>query len=111
MIIDHIENKIKNGTKVWKLKIKDISRCNHCTCASINVYGFFLLAYNEISSGEILDSSFKIFYFHMPIAITAYFSFFIVFAASIMQLRSHDVKWDIYARSAAEIGVIFAMWY
>ncbi|MFA0823580.1 MAG: cytochrome c biogenesis protein [Methanomethylovorans sp.] len=70
---------------------------------------FFYLPTMKSSSGEILDSSFKIFYFHMPIAITAYFSFFIVFAASIMQLRSHDVKWDIYARSAAEIGVIFAM--
>jgi heme exporter protein C len=26
-----------------------------------------------------------------------------------MQLRSNDAKWDIYARSAAEIGVIFAL--
>ncbi len=70
---------------------------------------FFSLPVMRSGSGEVLDSSFRIFYFHMPIAITAYFAFLIVFAASIMQLRSHDVKWDIYARSAAEIGIIFAL--
>lgn len=70
---------------------------------------FFYLPVMKSSSGEILDSSFRIFYFHMPIAITAYFAFFIVFGASIMQLKSHEVKWDIYARSAAEIGVVFAL--
>lgn len=70
---------------------------------------FFYLPIMRSGSGEVLDSSFRIFYFHMPIAITAYLAFFIVFAASIMQLRSHDAKWDIYARSAAEIGVIFAL--
>ncbi len=70
---------------------------------------FFSLPVMRSGAGEVLDSSFKIFYFHMPIAITAYFAFFIVFAASVMQLKSHDVKWDIYARSAAEIGVIFAL--
>lgn len=69
---------------------------------------FFYLPVMRSVSGELLDSSFRIFYFHMPIAITAYLAFFIVFAASVMQLRSHEVKWDIYARSSAEIGVIFA---
>ncbi len=70
---------------------------------------FFYLPAMRSGSGDLLDSSFRIFYFHMPLAITAYLAFFIVFAASIMQLRSHDAKWDIYARSAAEIGVIFAL--
>ncbi|WP_367343571.1 cytochrome c biogenesis protein [Methanomethylovorans sp.] len=70
---------------------------------------FFYLPIMRSGSGDVLDSSFRIFYFHMPIAITAYIAFFIVFAASIMHLRSYDVKWDIYARSAAEIGVIFAL--
>lgn len=70
---------------------------------------FFYLPIMRSGSGEVLDSSFRIFYFHMPIAITAYLAFFIVFAASVMQLRSNDAKWDIYARSAAEIGVIFAL--
>ncbi|AGB49759.1 ABC-type transport system involved in cytochrome c biogenesis, permease component [Methanomethylovorans hollandica DSM 15978] len=70
---------------------------------------FFYLPIMRSGAGEVLDSSFRIFYFHMPIAITAYLAFFIVFVASVMQLRSHDVKWDIYARSAAEIGVIFAL--
>jgi len=70
---------------------------------------FFSLPVMRSGAGEVLDSSFKIFYFHMPIAITSYLAFFIVLAASIMQLRSHEVKWDVYARSAAEIGVVFAL--
>lgn len=70
---------------------------------------FFNLPIIKSNSGEILDNSFKIFYFHMPIAITAYFAFFIVFVSSIMFLKFNDEKWDVYARSAAEIGIIFAL--
>lgn len=70
---------------------------------------FFYLPVMRSDSGEVLNSSFRIFYFHMPIAITAYLAFFIVFVASAMQLKYHDVKWDIYARSSAEIGVIFSL--
>jgi len=66
------------------------------------------------------QNSFKTFYFHLPIAITAYLSFTIVFIASIMYLKiggrtSTDSQkqfkarqWDARAYSAAEVGVIFA---
>jgi heme exporter protein C len=60
------------------------------------------------SVGNVLDSSFNIFYFHMPIAIVAYLAFFVVFVSSILHLRENDSKWDIVSLSAAEVGVIFA---
>lgn len=52
--------------------------------------------------------NFKIFYFHLPIAISAYLAFAIVFISSIMYLKTKEQKWDIRALSSAEVGVIFA---
>jgi heme exporter protein C len=54
-------------------------------------------------------NDFKIFYFHLPIAISAYLAFAIVFIASVLYLRSKLQKWDIIAVSAAEVGVILAL--
>ena len=53
-------------------------------------------------------NNFKIFYFHLPIAISAYLSFAIVFVSSILYLRSKKQKWDMLSLSAAEVGVVFA---
>ena len=53
-------------------------------------------------------NNFKIFYFHLPIAISAYLAFAIVFVASILYLRGKKQKWDIVALSSAEVGVILA---
>ncbi len=69
---------------------------------------FFLLPVMKDGSGNVLDSSFNIFYFHMPIAILSYLAFAVVFIASIQYLRTRDISWDILARSSAEIGLIFA---
>lgn len=63
-----------------------------------------------VSSKEVTGdpNNFKIFYFHVPIAISAYLAFAMVFASSILYLRSKEQKWDIAALSAAEVGVVFA---
>ena len=52
--------------------------------------------------------NFKIFYFHLPIAISAYLGFAIVFISSILYLREQKQKWDIVALAAAEVGVVFS---
>jgi len=70
---------------------------------------FFYLPEMRSGSGEVLDGSFRIFYFHLPIAFTSYLAFFIVFIASIFQLKQSSRKWDIVALSAAEVGVVFAL--
>ncbi len=49
----------------------------------------------------------KIFYFHVSLAWIAFFAFFLVFLASIQYLHKRSRKWDIFASSSAEIGVIF----
>ncbi|MBT3363364.1 MAG: cytochrome c biogenesis protein CcsA [Chloroflexi bacterium] len=49
----------------------------------------------------------RVFYFHVPIAWLSYLAFFIVFVCSIFYLSTRERKWDIIARSAAEVGVVF----
>lgn len=49
----------------------------------------------------------RIFYFHLPLAITSYLAFFVVFVSGIMYLKQKDIKWDIIAASSAEVGVLF----
>jgi heme exporter protein C len=50
----------------------------------------------------------KIFYFHMPSAWVSYVAFFLTFVASILFLRSKDLKYDRLAMSSAELGVLFS---
>ena len=76
----------------------------------VSTYMIFFLAPIPVNPMEAAGESknFKIFYFHVPIASTAYLAFTIVFVSSIMYLRTKREKWDIIAVSASEIGVIFA---
>jgi heme exporter protein C len=50
----------------------------------------------------------KIFYFHMPSAWVSYLAFFVTLVSSALYLKSRDVKYDRWAQSAAELGVLFA---
>ena len=51
----------------------------------------------------------KIFYYHVPSAWVAFLAFGVVFVCSILYLTSKDRKWDLYAKSSVEIGVLFAL--
>ena len=64
----------------------------------------FLYAPTEREMGEVQ----RIFYFHVPAAMTAFAAFFIVFIASIAYLNTRQVRWDQIALAAAELGVLFS---
>ena len=49
----------------------------------------------------------RIMYLHIPSILTAYLAFFIVFIGSCLFLWKGEVRDDILAHSAAEIGVLF----
>ena len=51
----------------------------------------------------------RIFYFHVPSAMSAFLAFFLVFIGSIQYLRTREEKWDRLALSAAELGVMFGL--
>ena len=49
----------------------------------------------------------RIFYLMVPMGWLAMLSFFVVFIGSILYLTKRENKWDILARSSAEVGLIF----
>jgi len=49
----------------------------------------------------------RVFYFHVPMAWTAYLAFFVVLVASIAYLWKRDMRWDALARSSVEVGLVF----
>lgn len=63
----------------------------------------FLYAPTERVQGAVQ----RVFYLHLPLAIDAAVAFFIVFIASILYLWKRGAIWDVWARSAAEVGVVF----
>ena len=96
--------------------------------ASIMVFTIAPVPVNPGERGDFMteqqwhdyQSSFKIFYFHLPIAMTAYIAFAIMFLSSVIYLRTggrtilnlqkqfNAQLWDFRAYSAAEVGVLFA---
>lgn len=56
---------------------------------------------------QMLGDAFRIFYFHVPSAWTAYLAFFVVFVSSIAYLITRNRRWDVLALSSAELGVVF----
>lgn len=67
------------------------------------IVGAIIVAPREAVEGEVQ----RIFYIHLPSAFAAYGSFTVVFVASIVVLWRRDRRWDVVARSAAVVGVMF----
>jgi heme exporter protein C len=49
----------------------------------------------------------RIFYFHVPIAISGMLSFGVLAGASVLYLWKKDERWDWLARASAEVGTVF----
>ena len=56
---------------------------------------------------SILGDVQRVFYFHVPIAVTSFLAFFLVFVASIAYLVKRSPIWDRLAQASAEVGVVF----
>jgi heme exporter protein C len=68
----------------------------------VTLFGALIISPPE----RMLGDAFRIFYFHVPAAWTAYLAFSIVFIASIAYLITRNRRWDILALSSAELGVV-----
>ena len=68
------------------------------------LYAVFVYAPTEREMGIVQ----RIYYFHVPSAISAALAFFIVFLSSIRYLWKREERFDALAHSAAEIGVLFS---
>ncbi len=51
----------------------------------------------------------RIIYFHVPSAWVSMLAFLVTFISSILYLRNNSLRWDIWARSSAEIGIVFTV--
>ena len=68
------------------------------------LYMIFLYAPTEAQQGPAQ----RIFYIHVPLAVTgAYGSAILLFIGCLGFLLTRDLKWDRFAATAAEMGVIF----
>lgn len=67
------------------------------------IYAVFIYAPLERVMREVQ----KIFYFHVGVAWNAALAFLVVFAASILYLKTKDLKWDRLGLASGEIGVLF----
>lgn len=56
---------------------------------------------------EKLGDTYRIFFFHLPNAVLAFFSFTVTAVTGIMYLRTRDLKWDDIAISSVKLGFIF----
>ncbi len=54
-----------------------------------------------------LGDSFRIFFFHLPAAILAFFSFTLTAVAGIMYLQTNEIRWDMISSGAVRLGFIF----
>jgi heme exporter protein C len=71
---------------------------------SLVIVGAFIYAPAAKGLGETA----RILFFHVPTAWLATLAFLISAVNSIQYLRKQDIKFDIWASSAAQIGIIFA---
>ncbi len=58
---------------------------------------------------KVMGDTQRIFYFHVPAAVSAFICFFLVFLGSVQYLRTQYAHWDRLALCAAEIGVLFGL--
>lgn len=69
----------------------------------VDFFLIFLWVPKEAMQGNVQ----RIFYLHVPAAWVAYIAFLLVFICSIFYLRNRHPRWDRYAHSAAELGMMF----
>jgi heme exporter protein C len=70
-----------------------------------NLYVIFLQLPDEIEQGAI----YRIIFFHVPDAWTAFLCFFAAMVASVLYLARQDLKYDAFAASATEVGLAFGV--
>jgi heme exporter protein C len=69
-----------------------------------NLYGMFMVLPDEAAQGPI----YRIMFFHVPAAITAFLGFFTALVLSGLFLKTNDLKYDALAASVTEVSFMFA---
>jgi len=75
----------------------------------IAVYVALIQAPDAINVDPSIRPAQRIIYFHVPSAWSSMLAFFVAFIASILYLITKHIRWDIWARSASELGIAFTV--
>ncbi len=89
------------------MRLPDSARLLFILWSAVLVLNGILLAFLIVPRHEVMGDVQRIFYFHVASAWIAYVAFGVTFIASIVYMRTKDFKWDNWAVSSAEIGVVF----
>ena len=85
----------------------DSARLVFILWSAVLVLNGILIAFLLVPPHESMGDVQRIFYFHVASAWIAYVAFGLTFVTSILYMQSKDFKWDNWAVSSAEIGVVF----
>jgi len=75
----------------------------------IAVYAALIMAPDALNVAPSIRPVQRVIYFHVPAAWSSMLAFFVAFAASILYLITKHIRWDIWARSASELGIAFTV--
>ncbi len=69
-----------------------------------NLYQIFMVLGDELQQGAI----YRIIFFHVPAALTAFIGFFVAMVLSVVYLSTNNLKWDSLAAAINEVSLVFA---
>jgi len=69
----------------------------------VALYATFLVAPTDRTLGDAQ----RIFYMHVPVALTMYLAITLVFVVSLLYLQNRDARWDEIAAAGGETGLLF----
>ncbi|RUA18266.1 MAG: cytochrome C assembly protein [Clostridia bacterium] len=75
----------------------------------VAVYVALIQAPDALNVDPAIRPAQRIIYFHVPSAWSSMLAFFVAFVASILYLITTHIRWDIWARSASELGIAFTV--
>lgn len=72
-------------------------------CMAASLYAALVYAPTDRVQGNVQ----RLFYMHVPAALTMYVAILVVFIASLLYLQSRDARWDEVAAASGEVGLVF----
>lgn len=87
-----------------RTKLIYASACAAAALISWNLYKLFFVLPDQV----VNVGAYKIIYFHVPAAFTAFTGFFVALAASLLYLWKGELKYDAFAAAVTEVALAFA---
>lgn len=77
--------------------------------AAVGIIAAHYLVFDYAPMEKTMGAAQRIFYFHVPSAMLCYLGFVLSFIGSLGYLLTRKARWDVFAHSAAEVGLIFSI--